>query len=65
MSDARYITRAPKWAIRCEDDAWSFGRESVDVIITSDDPTHTGLVVDQHGVPIMRLSSRAPLGFCR
>lgn len=64
MTSARYITRAPKRAVRCDDDAWSYGRETLDVIIESDAPVATGLT-DQHGVPIMRLPSRAPLGVCR
>lgn len=54
----------PKRAIRCEDDMWIEPRERLDVIIVSDDPVNTGLV-DQRGIPIMRVPSRRPLGFCR
>jgi hypothetical protein len=64
MSVTRYITKTTKRAIRCEDYVWAEPRERLDVIIVSDDPIDTGLV-DQHGTPIMRVSSRAPLGFCR
>jgi hypothetical protein len=63
-SATRYISRVPTKTIRCEDDYWMAGRETLDVIIVSDDPVDTGLV-DQHGVPIMRLSARAPMGFGR
>lgn len=64
MTAGRYITRAPKRAVRCDDDAWSYGRETLDVIVESDGPVATGLT-DQHGVPIMRLPSRSPIGFGR
>lgn len=47
-----------------DEDDWSFGRESMDVIVQDDDPVDTGLV-DQHGNKIMRLPDRAPMGFCR
>ena len=62
MSNARYVPM--KRAIRCEDDWWPESRERMDVIIASDDPVDTGLV-DQHGIPIMRLPAKSRLGFCR
>lgn len=62
-SAPRYITRA-KRAIRAEDDWYPESRERLDVIIVSDEPMDTGLV-DQFDVPIMRVSSRGPVGFCR
>jgi hypothetical protein len=54
----------PAKAVQCEDDCWHAGRETLDVIIVTDDPVDTGLI-DQHGIPIMRLSSKGALGFCR
>lgn len=58
-----YVSRAPK-QIRAEDGWWPETRERMDAIIVDDTPVNTGLV-DQRGVPIVRLSSRGPLGFCR
>lgn len=60
---SRYVARLPK-VIRAEDEWWPENRDSMDVIVTDEHPVDTGLV-DQNGVPIMRLSSRIPMGFCR
>ena len=46
------------------DDYWPETRETLDVIVTDDDPVETGLI-DQHGNKIVRLSPRQTMGFCR
>lgn len=63
MTSPRYITRA-KRSVRAEDDWYPESRERLDVIIASDEPVDTGLV-DQFDIPIMRLSSKLPMGVCR
>ena len=60
----RYVAILPPRTVRASDDWWPEPRESFDVLVTDDRPIDTGLV-DQHGTPIMRLSDRSPLGFCR
>lgn len=58
----RYISRIrPK---QLGDDYYQEPRETMTVHAVDDAPTDTGLV-DDLGVPIMRLSDRGPLGFCR
>ena len=64
MTHPRYVSRIAVRAVHCEDDVWPMPRETIDVVVVEDDPVHTGLV-DHLGVPIMRLSSKAPIGFCR
>lgn len=64
MSDVRYISRVHPRLVRAEDEWYPENRERLDVIVVEDSPVDTGLV-DHHGVPIMRITSRAPVGFCR
>lgn len=59
----RYVPRAPK-RVHLEDEWYPEPRETMEIIITSDEPQDTGLL-DQHGTPLMRVVSKAPMGFCR
>lgn len=59
----RYVALArPKQHV--SDDYYQEHRETMTVHAVDGTPSDTGLV-DHLGVPIMRLSERGPLGFCR
>lgn len=60
----KYVTRITRRLVRAEDEWWPENRETIDVVVTDDHPVNTGLV-DQNGVPIMRISPKSPMGFCR
>lgn len=56
----RYISRQPPRS--SDDDYYPEAHRTMTVHVTDDEPRDTGLV-DSLGVPIMRLSDRAPMGF--
>jgi len=60
---AAYVAapRRPR-SVDAGDDWWPEPRETLQVIILSDEATDTGLV-DQHGVTNWRKPSRHPVGF--
>lgn len=66
MTVVRYIPMIKTVRPPCaeEDEWWTAPRETTDVIIEARDPEDIGLV-DEHGTPIMRVTIRHPIGFCR
>lgn len=59
---ARYVIR-PR-AIDLGDDYWPDERLTLTILEEDIAPRDTGLV-DQFGIPIVRLSPKIPAGFCR